>query len=124
MMRVFQVLFYLVAEVSAGLAGAGAELGDDLADFDLELLVDLEEWCPAAHHEVPDGDGQFAGQGSDREFDGAFAGQQFFAPLGHGMGGPKEGLASFDQEAAQILATVAADAALPLALAAVVEGGI
>ena len=43
------------------------ELADDFADFHSKSLIDLSEGGPAAHHQVPDGHGQFAGYGADRQ---------------------------------------------------------
>lgn len=102
-----------------------ADFGDHFADLELLAGVDLDHRGPSAHQQVPDGHGQFAGHGGDGQLDGSFAGQESLAPAGQGrLGGTEDGLGGLDQQAAQVLAAVAADAAAPSLVAAVVEGGV
>jgi len=103
----------------------GSDGGDDFADLKGQAGVDFLQGSPAAHQEVPDGDGEFAGDGGGGEVDGAFAGQEFFAPLGQRvLGATEDGVGSFDEKAAEVFAAMAPDAPAPFFIAAVVEGRV
>src|SRR3979409_1352084 len=62
--------------------------------------------------------------GRARQFGRALAGHEPFTPLRQGVFGTQNGLGRLDQQATQVLASVAANAATPLALATVVKGRI
>ena len=106
------------------LESCGPNPGDDFPNFERQPAVDFFQRRPTPHQQIPDGDGQFARDRPRGQIDGAFARQQFFAPLGQRMAGTQNGLGGFDQQTAQVFAAMAGDAAGPLSLAAVVEGRI
>ena len=122
----------LIGFFPQGVSGGGqllesfkADTGDDFADLNGQAGVNFLEGSPTAHEEVPDGDGQFAGDGAGGEVGGAFAGQEFFAPGGQRMfGATEDGVSAFDEEAAEVFTAMALDAAAPLFIAAVVEGRV
>jgi hypothetical protein len=118
-----------LAEALAGFAqffeSIGSDLADDLADFETESSVHFFQCGPATHHKIPRCNSESARHGGDSQVDGAFTAQQFFAPARQrSSGAPKDRVGSLNQQAAEVLASVATDAAAPLALSAVIESGI
>ena len=81
----------------------GSDAGDDFTDLEGEPFVDFFQRCPAAHEQIPDGYGQFAGHGTHRQVQRAFAPEEFLSPPGQRMLGAENGLGRFDQQAAQTL---------------------
>jgi hypothetical protein len=102
----------------------GADVGNDFAHLDGQLFINIFQGRPAAHHQVPDRHGEFAGYGAHRQVEGAFAAEEFEPPLGQRMLGAHDGLGGFDQQTAQVFAAVSPDAAGPLFIATVVKGRI
>lgn len=100
----------------------GTDTGDDLTEFAGQLVIGFGTGRPTVAEEIPDGNGEFAGDGGGDEVGRAFAGQESFTPLGQRMGGAQEGLGTFEQEAAQIAPAPAREAAVPVVATAVVEG--
>src|ERR1700704_1604607 len=86
--------------------------------------MDLFERGPAAPNQIPNGQDQSAGGSGHSQLDRAFARQKLFAPLGQRMGGTQNGLGRFDEQAAQVFASVSSDASAPLFFTAVVKGGV
>ncbi len=102
----------------------GSDAGEHLPHLERQALINFFQGRPAAHHQVPDGDGQLAGHGASDQIDRAFAPEEFVAPLGQGMLGAQDGLCRLNEQATQVFAAMTGDAAAPLACAAVIEGWI
>ena len=64
------------------LQAAATDLADHLAYLNDELVIDFFERGPTAHHQIPDGDGELAGNGGYDQLYFAFAPQQLSAPQG------------------------------------------
>ncbi len=80
---------------------------------------------PAAHKQIPNGHRQLPSDGRHHQLDFSLAPQQFAAPFSERtLRGAQDRLRSFYQQAAQIGPPMASDAPAPLALTAVVKGGI
>ena len=53
----------------------GADSVDDFGEFAFQTSVDFLHRRPPGHQQVPDSNGQFAGQSGDNQFEVAFPGQ-------------------------------------------------
>ena len=103
----------------------GTELTDDFSYLNGQWFIDLLQFGPAAHHQIPNGDCHFAGDRCDDQVPLAFASQQFPAPLGQGsVGATHDRLRALDQEPAQLLVAVSADTSVPTSIATVVKGRV
>jgi hypothetical protein len=81
---------------------------DHLADLGQQAQVNFLQRGPTAHHEIPDGYGELAGNGGDRQVDAPLGGQQLLAPASQGtFAGAQDSLGALDEQTAQELMAVA-----------------
>jgi hypothetical protein len=94
--RVIGLLTQALASLAQVFEPLGSDAGDDFANFERQSLIQVFQRGPAAHQQIPNGHREFARDGSRRQIEGAFAGQQLFTPLGQRMVGAQDGLRGLD----------------------------
>jgi len=74
-----------LASFAQGLEPLLAHRADHLANLAAQARIDFLQRCPTAHHEIPDGYGELAGDGSDRQVDATLGGEQLLAQRARGL---------------------------------------